>query len=303
MSMNFTDIVKQGPVRLKRKTLPIWKTRYLILRKSSSKGPLRLDSFRDERTSQFTDSIRRVIDLQNVRAITILPSSVRRNALAIVFSEEPAMLMALDSDAEMLSWQGVLQSTCLPLSRPLTAPVGMDLLNCASESAAQDVFNVYLLPNLSLSMHGECLLQCTTETLYLLDVEDPKKRIIGWPLNTLRRYGRDNTKFTFECGRSCPTGEGIFIFNTIYGEQIYQKVHSASLAISQAYRFSTSSQPIAPVHRPLARTGTMPILPPRENAVDGIPIALPPRRSTIARHGSTMDSRRALPPLPPPPGF
>jgi docking protein 4/5/6 len=250
-----------------------------------------------------TDSVRRTIDLQNVRAITILPSSVRRYALAIVFSEEAAMLMALDSDTELLSWQTALQSTCLPLSRPLTAPVGMDLLSCASESTTQDVFNVYLLPNLSLSINGECLLQCTTETLYLLDVEDPKRRIIGWPLNTLRRYGRDHTKFTFECGRSCPTGEGIFIFNTIYGEQIYQKVHSASIAISQAYRFSTSSQPTIPLHRPLARTGTMPILPPREeNAVDGIPVVLPPRRATV-RRGLTMDSRRALPPLPPPPGF
>lgn len=304
MSLNFTDVVKQGPTKMRRRrntTMPFWKSRYIILRKSSSKGPLRMECFRSEKMSQLTESVLSVYDLRNVRSITFLPSTVRRNALAILFNDETFVHVAFENEAETMSWQVALQSICLPSTRPLTAPMGMDLLSFASESSNQDVFNVYLLPTPSLSISGECLLQCTTETLYLLDVEDPKKRLVGWPLNALRRYGRDNTKFTFESGRSCPTGEGIFIFNTIHGEEIYLKVHNASIAISEAYRFNDRKQDFLPPppRRQLTRTETVPI-PPRHSTVDGVALALPPRQSSSVRRHSTVDRRRPLPPPPPP---
>lgn len=47
------------------------------------------------------------------------------------------------------------------------------------------------------------------------------KNSIVWPLRSLRRYGFDAELFSFECGRRCSTGPGIYAFKCVHAEQLF----------------------------------------------------------------------------------
>lgn len=195
MATNFNDIIKQGYVRMKSKKLGIYRRCWLVFRKSSSKGPQRLEKYPDEKSACLR-GCPKVTDISNVKCITRLPKETKRQAVAIVFTDDSARTFTCDSDR----------------------------------------FNVFLLPCPNLDVYGECKLQITHENIYLWDTHNPRVKLVSWPLCSLRRYGRDATRFTFEAGRMCDAGEGLYTFQTQEGEQIYQRVHSATLAIAEQHK-------------------------------------------------------------------
>lgn len=50
------------------------------------------------------------------------------------------------------------------------------------------------------------------------------KKPTKWPLRSLRKYGFDTEVFSFECGRRCPTGHGIYAFKCKKAEQLFNVV-------------------------------------------------------------------------------
>ncbi|KAF2976158.1 hypothetical protein EK904_005944 [Melospiza melodia maxima] len=48
-----------------------------------------------------------------------------------------------------------------------------------------------------------------------------KRDAVRWPYLSLRRYGFDSNLFSFESGRRCHTGQGIFAFKCSRAEEIF----------------------------------------------------------------------------------
>ncbi|KAH9414376.1 Docking protein 6 [Dermatophagoides pteronyssinus] len=239
MATDLSDVIKQGYMKCKSRSLGLWQKRWIILRRQSTKGPCRLEKYLNEYSARNIDHHHhhqhKIQLLTNVISIDRLSNSQKRHAFEIDFNDGSAKYFACDSDLEADQWIKLMIQECfLPESGISNGEP--DVLKPGIQKELQEQFKVYLMPSSKLDIFGECFLQVTHENIYLWDCVNTKQKLCAWPLTALRRYGSDLTKFTFEAGRHCATGEGMFIFHTLEGEKIYRKVHQATLTIAEAHQ-------------------------------------------------------------------
>lgn len=79
---------------------------------------------------------------------------------------------------------------------------------------------------------GSGVMELTEEDLIL---HTRKRDAVKWPYLCLRRYGYDSNLFSFESGRRCQTGQGIFAFKCARAEEIFNMLqdimHNNSISV------------------------------------------------------------------------
>ncbi|XP_056312207.1 fibroblast growth factor receptor substrate 2a [Danio aesculapii] len=79
---------------------------------------------------------------------------------------------------------------------------------------------------------GSGVMELTEEELIL---HTRKREAVKWPYLCLRRYGYDSNLFSFESGRRCQTGQGIFAFKCARAEEIFNMLqdimHNNSISV------------------------------------------------------------------------
>ncbi|XP_012670879.2 fibroblast growth factor receptor substrate 2a [Clupea harengus] len=106
---------------------------------------------------------------------------------------------------------------------------------------------------------GSGVMELTEEELIL---HTRKRHAVKWPYLCLRRYGYDSNLFSFESGRRCQTGQGIFAFKCARAEEIFNMLqdimHNNSISVVE----EPVLEPIqAPADADIPRTPRTPTTP------------------------------------------
>lgn len=96
MATDVSDIIKQGYLRVKSKTVGVWQKRWIVLRRSSSKGPCRLDKYLDEKNARNAHHHKTLL-LSNVLNISRLSIHSRKHSFVINFNDIHCKFFACES--------------------------------------------------------------------------------------------------------------------------------------------------------------------------------------------------------------
>ncbi|KAM8798983.1 docking protein 3 [Eudromia elegans] len=157
-------------------------------------------------------------------------------------------------------------------------------------------------------LHGHYLLAALPQSLAL---KDPQSRqpLLTWPYPFLRKFGQDQTVFSFEAGRRSDSGEGTFTFSTPRAPELCRAVAAAIACQQQQGQDApesrlpapaTESQPHGPEELPAAGRG-----PPGSQPPTGLlrfPPAEPNSASSIVYASITRGQQPLFGPGQPGPG-
>ncbi|NXL28859.1 DOK3 protein, partial [Glaucidium brasilianum] len=105
-------------------------------------------------------------------------------------------------------------------------------------------------------LHGHYLLSALPQSLTLKDAQS-RQPLLTWPYPFLRKFGQDQTVFSFEAGRRSDSGEGTFTFSTPRAPELSRAV-AAAIACQQQGKDPLDPQLFCPLDPQLSGQGPEP---------------------------------------------
>lgn len=164
----------------------------------------------------------RIITLENCIKITQKPPNV-----FTLFKKTSQYEFATLCEEDLPIWVTALQSVAFKDEASRITHIEED--NDLYCSSGEGVFSVKVSPSKASVKCGleekNYTLVLTSTAIQLRNTED-NRLLFTWPFCFIRRYGYRSANFTFEAGRKCETGEGLFHLNHANPEEIYRCLSS-----------------------------------------------------------------------------
>ncbi|XP_067851968.1 docking protein 3-like [Heptranchias perlo] len=246
--------IKEGMLHIQQYKfgMKVWKKSWSILYPASSNSIARLEQFDSKESSASSDRqsskrVERIIRLSDCISISQIQAENSRKEMSAfcINTMEKTYIMAAPKN-EMMDWVKSLcelafQNTSAKKQNEDFSASGYTLSsnslkmeeNQLYSSVAQVVpvhrFTVTVQKTDAATrckLQGKYVLVPGKDNLILTDPQT-KQVVYKWPYQYLRRYGNDQTTFTFEAGRRCDSGEGIFTFNTKEVGEVFHFIDTA----------------------------------------------------------------------------
>eukprot|EP00051_Salpingoeca_urceolata_P002865 m.53370 g.53370 ORF g.53370 m.53370 type:complete len:461 (+) comp12377_c0_seq1:266-1648(+) len=224
-----------------------WKNYFFLLRKASGTGVARLE-YKEQEDSRpkGTFVLSDCVACQKIGAL----KKYKRGVFELSFKDGVLVTLAAPTDEVMEQWcreisnivfkteaqettRKRLPTSSLPAVPGKTTTAEFVQENLTYHSMDLDEFDVNLsaTPDAErLGVVGKHTLRVTSINLTLVN-PDSKRTVAVWPIRYLRRYGRDDVAFSFEAGRKCESGPGVFRCKTHQGNDIFVLVDRAAKSL------------------------------------------------------------------------
>jgi len=219
-----------------------WHKKFCQLFRSSKNGIERLEVFDNEEEVSKNTTVR-IITLENCIKIMQDAQKHQPNVFAIVTKNAIHYFASL-SEKEMSDWIAAFQSVVFKDDCSRHTIEEDNDLYCSS---GEGVFTVNLVPSEASTRcklePGPYTLVVASAAIQLCDAQE-HRLLFTWPYRYIRRYGYRQGKFTFEAGRKCDTGEGVFHLEHSNQQEIFRCLSSKMKSMRKLLTGETPSTPV-----------------------------------------------------------
>ncbi|XP_043660771.1 uncharacterized protein LOC122625019 [Drosophila teissieri] len=192
-------------------------SRYCLLFKASRHGIARLEMCESKE-----DRNPKIFTLENCVKITQEPPPER---LIHIVKRQATLTLSTSSEEELKDWITALQTVAFCDTSPSGGIGAIEEDNDLYCSSFDGLFIITLIPSeasIRCCIEPKTYMLQMTPTELQLKSEDLGATIAMWPYRFIRKYGYRDGKFTFEAGRKCTTGEGVFTLDHTNPQEVFR---------------------------------------------------------------------------------